>query len=155
MVWFWYLLFKEWPSDYRRQYVSRITQHRHVTCVMRVLICDTRHNEYIWSIICNKYVIQIRNCRIVKISTVMIYTAFLCLYVLACAHFGPCVCMCLCVKMLMLNSFLKYSLMCSAMQFRPWRHHPYPEPVYTGWSSVHWNATGWPSVHWDTTGRPS
>ena len=31
----------------------------------------------------------------------------------------------------------------------------YPEPVYTGWSSVHWNATGWPSVHWDTTGRPS
>ena len=31
---------------------------------------------------------------------------------------------------------------------------PYPEPVYTGWSSVHWNVTGWPSVHWDTTGRP-
>ena len=30
-----------------------------------------------------------------------------------------------------------------------------PEPVYTGWSSVHWNATGWPSVHWDTTGRHS
>ena len=21
-------------------------------------------------------------------------------------------------------------------------HYPYPEPVYTGWSSVHWNATG-------------
>ena len=32
---------------------------------------------------------------------------------------------------------------------------PYPEPVHTGWSSVHWNATGWPSVHWDTTGPPS
>ena len=32
---------------------------------------------------------------------------------------------------------------------------PYPEPVYTGWSSVHWNATGWPSVHWDTTEPPS
>ena len=32
---------------------------------------------------------------------------------------------------------------------------PYPEPVYTGWSSVHWNATGWPSVRWDTTGPPS
>ena len=32
---------------------------------------------------------------------------------------------------------------------------PYSEPVYTGWSSVHWNATGWPSVHWNTTGRPS
>ena len=32
---------------------------------------------------------------------------------------------------------------------------PYPEPVYTGWSSVHWNATDWPSVHWITTGRPS
>ena len=32
---------------------------------------------------------------------------------------------------------------------------PYPEPVYTGWSSVHWNATGWPSSYWDTTGRPS
>ena len=31
---------------------------------------------------------------------------------------------------------------------------PYPEPVYTGLSSVHWNATGWPSVHWDTTGPP-
>ena len=29
---------------------------------------------------------------------------------------------------------------------------PYPERVYTGWSSVHWNATGWLSVHWDTTG---
>ena len=40
-----------------------------------------------------------------------------------------------------------------------YKHHckscPYPEPVYTGWSSVHWNATGWPSVHWDTTGPPS
>ena len=34
------------------------------------------------------------------------------------------------------------------------RRFPYPEPVYIGWSSVHWNATGWPSVHWDTTGRP-
>ena len=34
-------------------------------------------------------------------------------------------------------------------------HCPYPEPVYTGRSSVHWNATGWPSVHWDTTGWPS
>ena len=33
--------------------------------------------------------------------------------------------------------------------------NPYPEPVYTGWSSVHWNATGWSSLHWDTTGRPS
>ena len=32
---------------------------------------------------------------------------------------------------------------------------PYPEPVYTVWSSVHWNATGWPSVHWDTTGPPT
>ena len=35
-----------------------------------------------------------------------------------------------------------------------WRF-PYSEPVYTGCSSVHWNATGWSSVHWDTTGRPS
>ena len=32
---------------------------------------------------------------------------------------------------------------------------PYPEPMYTGRSSVHWNATGWPSVHWDITGPPS
>ena len=32
---------------------------------------------------------------------------------------------------------------------------PYPEPVNSGWSSVHWNATGWPSVHWDITGWPS
>ena len=48
---------------------------------------------------------------------------------------------------------------------------PYPEPVYTGWSSVHWNATGMPlvdpvytgialgypantcRVHWNTTGK--
>ena len=48
---------------------------------------------------------------------------------------------------------------------------PYPEPVYTGWSSVHWNATGMPMVdpvytgiplghpantcrvHWNTTGK--
>ena len=39
-----------------------------------------------------------------------------------------------------------------------WVHtyrYPYPQPVYTGWSSVHWNATGWHSVHWDATGRPS
>ena len=49
--------------------------------------------------------------------------------------------------------------------------NPYPEPVYTGWSSVHWNATGMPlvdpvytgiplgapantcRVHWNTTGK--
>ena len=48
---------------------------------------------------------------------------------------------------------------------------PYPEPVYTGWSNVHWNATGMPlvdpvytgiplgdpantcRVHWNTTGK--
>ena len=29
---------------------------------------------------------------------------------------------------------------------------PYPEPVYTGWSNVHWNAIGWHSAHWDATG---
>ena len=33
--------------------------------------------------------------------------------------------------------------------------NPCPEPVYTGWSSVHWNANGWPSVHLDTIGSPS
>ena len=27
--------------------------------------------------------------------------------------------------------------------------------MYTGWSSVHWNATGWPSIYWNTTGRTS
>ena len=28
-------------------------------------------------------------------------------------------------------------------------HCPYPEQVYTGWSSVHWNATGMPlECHW-------
>ena len=56
--------------------------------------------------------------------------------------------------------------------FISWRDHdPYPEPVYTGWSSVHWNATGMPlvdpvytgiplgdpantcRVHWNTTGK--
>ena len=49
--------------------------------------------------------------------------------------------------------------------------NPYPEPVYTGWSSLHWNATGMPlvdqvytgiplgvsantcRVHWNTTGK--
>ena len=48
---------------------------------------------------------------------------------------------------------------------------PYPEPVYTGWSSVHWNSTGMSlvdpvytgiplgdpantfRVHWNTTGK--
>ena len=56
-----------------------------------------------------------------------------------------------------------------------YKHHckscPYPEQVYTGWSSVHWNATGMPlvdpvytgiplghlantcRVHWNTTGK--
>ena len=50
---------------------------------------------------------------------------------------------------------------------------PYPEPMYTGWPSVHWNATGMPladpvysgiplgdpantcRVHWNTTGKLS
>ena len=26
------------------------------------------------------------------------------------------------------------------------RSFPYPEPMYTGWSSVHWNASGMPLV---------
>ena len=34
-----------------------------------------------------------------------------------------------------------------------WRY-PYPEPVYTGWSSVHWNATGMPLVDPVYTGIP-
>ena len=33
-------------------------------------------------------------------------------------------------------------------------HPPYPEPVYTGWSSVHWNATGMPLVDPVYTGIP-
>ena len=33
-------------------------------------------------------------------------------------------------------------------------HFPYPEPVYTGWSSVHWNATGMPLVDPVYTGTP-
>ena len=32
--------------------------------------------------------------------------------------------------------------------------YPYPEPVYTGWSSVHWNATGMPLVDPVYTGMP-
>ena len=32
--------------------------------------------------------------------------------------------------------------------------YPYPEPVYTGWSSVHWNATGMPLVDPLYTGIP-
>ena len=32
--------------------------------------------------------------------------------------------------------------------------NPYPEPVYTGWSSVHWNATGMPLVDPVYTGIP-
>ena len=31
---------------------------------------------------------------------------------------------------------------------------PYPEPVYTGWSSVHWNATGMPLIDPVYTGIP-
>ena len=31
---------------------------------------------------------------------------------------------------------------------------PYPEPVYTGWSSVHWNATGMPLVDPVYSGTP-
>ena len=31
---------------------------------------------------------------------------------------------------------------------------PYPTPVYTGWSSVHWNATGMPLVDPVYTGLP-
>ena len=34
------------------------------------------------------------------------------------------------------------------------RPSPYPEPVYTGWSSVHWNATGMPLVDPVYTGTP-
>ena len=52
-----------------------------------------------------------------------------------------------------------------------WQSISYPEPVYTGWSSIHWNATGMPlvdpvytgiplgdtaitsRVHWNTTGE--
>ena len=34
------------------------------------------------------------------------------------------------------------------------RHNPYPEPVYTGWSSVHGNATGMPLVDLVYTGIP-
>ena len=30
----------------------------------------------------------------------------------------------------------------------------YTEPVYTGWSSVHWNATGMPLIHLVYTGIP-
>ena len=35
-----------------------------------------------------------------------------------------------------------------------WKPIPYPEPVYTGWSSVHWNATGMPLVDPVYTGIP-
>ena len=34
------------------------------------------------------------------------------------------------------------------------RIYPYPEPVYTGWSSVHWNATGMLLVDPVYTGIP-
>ena len=61
----------------------------------------------------------------------------------------------------------------SALRITCPRLIPYPEPVYTGWSSVHWNATGMPlvdpvytgiplghpvntcRVHWNTTGKLS
>ena len=63
------------------------------------------------------------------------------------------------------------TLMEGPMRRRANNNHPYPEPVYTGWSSVHWNATGMPlvdpvytgiplchpantcRVHWNTTGK--
>ena len=33
-------------------------------------------------------------------------------------------------------------------------YYPYPEPVYTGWSSVHWNAIGMPLAEPVHTGIP-
>ena len=67
-------------------------------------------------------------------------------------------------KLVTVNNLMFYALkhrvalhldVLSCVRVSQFIHIPYPEPVYTGWSTVHWNATGWPSVHWDTTGRSS
>ena len=42
----------------------------------------------------------------------------------------------------------------SQIAARCYFNHPYPEPVYTGWSSVHWNATGMPLFDPVYTGIP-
>ena len=46
-----------------------------------------------------------------------------------------------------------YACYCLIMPLGP-NTIPYPEPVYTGWSSVHWNATGMPLVDPVYTGIP-
>ena len=44
---------------------------------------------------------------------------------------------------------------CPSVCLHRWRgNFPYPEPVYTGWSSVHWDATGMPLVDPVYTGIP-
>ena len=69
-----------------------------------------------------------------------------------------------------LKTHAKTEIQVEAIHETP-RCYPYSEPVYTGWSSVHWNATGMPlvdpvytgiplgdpantcRVHWNTTGK--
>ena len=48
----------------------------------------------------------------------------------------------------------KSSHSCYDMALIWFSRHPYPEPVYTGWSSVHCNATGMPLVDPVYTGMP-
>ena len=40
------------------------------------------------------------------------------------------------------------------LEYKYEKDPPYPEPVYTGWSRVHWNATGMPLVDPVYTGTP-
>ena len=59
------------------------------------------------------------------------------------------------VRIIFLGS-VSYSNMCLVFSNVSYTKHdnPYPEPVYTGWSSVHWNATGMPLVDPVYTGIP-
>ena len=76
------------------------------------------------------------------------------------------------LKPFLWNKYFGYSMQCRCMGYMLTDYgNPYPEPVYTGLSSVHWNATGMPltdpvctgiplgdpantcRVHWNTTGK--
>ena len=46
------------------------------------------------------------------------------------------------VKVLLVKSSSIVDDVTNALRDTKGRYVPYPEPVYTGWSSVHWNATG-------------
>ena len=66
-------------------------------------------------------------------------------------------CVCLSVYLTLSTSLCSPACPCMMLaHYRPQHfiYIPYPEPVYTGWSSVHWNATRMPLVDPVYTGIP-